>query len=114
MDIFTINVMFGTELIKVGHCDIDHISLITLIHATNEELSGRDEVPTEDCLIWIHLPWSGDRVQVNTDSELMSFVKLFEDRGLRKIVFELQNRCYVPSPPEGTSSRPNEEAEVLD
>ena len=82
MDIFTINVMFGTELVKVGHCDIDHISLITLIHATIEQLSGRDEVPTEDCLIWIHLPWSGDRVQVNTDSELMHFVKLFEDRGL--------------------------------
>ncbi|TXG50991.1 hypothetical protein EZV62_023515 [Acer yangbiense] len=59
MDIFNIKVMFGTELIKVDHCDIDHISLITLIHATIKELSGRDEVPTEDCLVWIHLRWSG-------------------------------------------------------
>ncbi|TXG67495.1 hypothetical protein EZV62_008770 [Acer yangbiense] len=88
MDIFTITVMFRTKVVDVGRCDSDHISLITLIHATIEELSGKDEVPNEDCL--------------------------FEDRGLEKMVFELENTCYVPSPPEGLSSRPNEVPEVLD
>ncbi|KAK2648151.1 hypothetical protein Ddye_015640 [Dipteronia dyeriana] len=114
MDIFTITVMFGTEVVDVGHCDSDHISLISLIRATIEELSGQDVVPNEDCLIWIHLPWCDERVEVNKDSELIEFFKEFEDCGLRTIVFELENRCYVPSPPEGSSSRPNEEPEVLD
>ncbi|TXG60499.1 hypothetical protein EZV62_015072 [Acer yangbiense] len=102
MDIFTINVMFGTEVVKVGQCDCDHISLITLIHATIHELSGKDEVPNEDCLVWIHLPWCGERVQVNSDSELIEFFKVFGDRELGKIAFELENTCYVPSPPEGS------------
>ncbi|KAK2644275.1 hypothetical protein Ddye_019470 [Dipteronia dyeriana] len=93
-------------------CDSDHISLISLIRATIEELSGQDVVPNEDCLVWIHLPWCDERVEVNKDSELIESFKEFEDRG--KIVFELENRCYVPSPPEGSSSRPNEEHEVLD
>ncbi|TXG53072.1 hypothetical protein EZV62_022241 [Acer yangbiense] len=114
MDIFTIIVMFGTEVVDVGQCDSDHISLITLTHATIEEFSGKDEVPNEDCLVWIHLPWSGERVKVNIDSELIESFMEFEDRGLEKIVFELKNICYVPSPPEWSFSRPNEEPEVLD
>ncbi|TXG60107.1 hypothetical protein EZV62_014680 [Acer yangbiense] len=65
MDIFTITVMFGTEVVDVGQCDSDR--LITLIHVTIEELSGKDEVPNEDCLVWIHLPWRGERLKVNTD-----------------------------------------------
>ncbi|KAK2660175.1 hypothetical protein Ddye_006708 [Dipteronia dyeriana] len=114
MDIFTITVMFGTEVVDVGQCDSDHISLISLIRATIEELNGQDVVPKEDCLVWIHLPWCDERVEVNKDCELIEFFKEFENRGLGKIVFELENRCYVPSPPEGSSSRPNEEPEVLE
>ncbi|KAK2647227.1 hypothetical protein Ddye_022422 [Dipteronia dyeriana] len=114
MDIFTITVMFGTEVVDVGQCDSDYISLISLIRATIKELSGQDVVPNEDCLVWIHLPWCDERVEVNRDSELIEFFKEFKDRGLGKIVFELENRCYVPSPPKGSYSRPNEELEVLD
>ncbi|TXG58873.1 hypothetical protein EZV62_016702 [Acer yangbiense] len=114
MDIFKIKVIFGTEVVDVGQCDSDHISLILLIRATIHEVSGKDEVPDEDCLVWIHLPWCGERVQVNSDSELIEFFQVFRDHGLGEIVFELEKTCNVPSPPEGSTSRPNEEAEVLD
>ncbi|KAI9156160.1 hypothetical protein LWI28_001475 [Acer negundo] len=90
MDIFTVNVKFGAKVVEVGQCDCDHLSLISLIRATIHELSEKDEVPDENCHIWIHLPWSGE------------------------IVFELEKICYVPSPPEGSTSRPNKEPEVLD
>ncbi|KAK2655076.1 hypothetical protein Ddye_008128 [Dipteronia dyeriana] len=63
MDIFTITVMFRNEVDDVGQCDSDHISLISLIRATIEELSGQDVVPNEDCLVWIHLPWCDERVE---------------------------------------------------
>ncbi|KAI9159817.1 hypothetical protein LWI28_002191 [Acer negundo] len=114
VDIFIVNVKFGTEVVEVGQCNCDHISLISLIRVTIHELSEKDEVPDENCLVWIHLPWSGERVQVNSDSELIEFFKVFGDHGLGEIVFELEKTCYVPSPPEGSTSRPNKEPEVLD
>ncbi|KAK2634775.1 hypothetical protein Ddye_029567 [Dipteronia dyeriana] len=55
--------MFGTDVVDVGQCDCDHINLITLIHATIEELSGKEEVPNKDFLVWIHLPWRRERVE---------------------------------------------------
>ncbi|KAK2651859.1 hypothetical protein Ddye_011715 [Dipteronia dyeriana] len=55
--------MFGTEVIDAGQCDSDRISLISLIRATIEKLSGHDVVPKEDCLVWIHLPWCDERVE---------------------------------------------------
>ncbi|KAK2645116.1 hypothetical protein Ddye_020311 [Dipteronia dyeriana] len=55
--------MFRTAVVDVGQCDSDHISLISLIRATIEELSGQDVVPNEDCLVWIHLPWCDERVE---------------------------------------------------
>ncbi|KAK3193062.1 hypothetical protein Dsin_024372 [Dipteronia sinensis] len=59
------------KVIDVGQNDSDHISLINLIRATIVELSGKEEVPNEDCLVWIHLPWRGERVEVDNDSELI-------------------------------------------
>jgi hypothetical protein len=48
---------------------------------------------------------------VNSDSELIQFFKEFGVHGVGEIVFELEK---TPSPPEGSTSRPNEEAEQLD
>ncbi|KAK3198160.1 hypothetical protein Dsin_021575 [Dipteronia sinensis] len=70
IDIFKIFVQARVNLVEVGECDADHISLITLIHAICQKLSGSSDVP------------------------------LFEERGLNMIVFELKDYCYVPTPPE--------------
>ncbi|TXG72109.1 hypothetical protein EZV62_000688 [Acer yangbiense] len=106
MDIFNINVWFGNEVYDVGECDSEHISLITLIRATTDELNGQNEVPNDDCIVWVQLPWSGERVQVNSDIELLDHFRVFEDHGLDTIMFELEN-VYVPNPPG------DEEPEVL-
>ncbi|TXG51713.1 hypothetical protein EZV62_024237 [Acer yangbiense] len=87
-------------------CGSEHISLITLIRATIDELNGQNEVPNDDCIVWVQLPWSGERVQVNSDIELLDYFRVFEDHGLDTIVFELEN-VYVPNPPG------DEEPEVL-
>ncbi|TXG60657.1 hypothetical protein EZV62_015230 [Acer yangbiense] len=39
---------------------------------------------------------------------------MFEEHGLDRIMFEVDESCYVPSPLEESSSAPNAEAEVLD
>jgi hypothetical protein len=51
MDIFTVNVKFGTRVFELGQCDSDHISLILLIRATILELGRKDEVLDEDYLV---------------------------------------------------------------
>ena len=113
MDIFNIDVRFGNELYDVGECDSEHISIITLIQATTDVLSGKDEVPNDDCIIWVQLPWSGERVQVNSDIELVGYFRVFEDHGLDTIVFELEN-VYVPNPlGDEQDEVPDEEPEVL-
>ncbi|KAK2662827.1 hypothetical protein Ddye_001401 [Dipteronia dyeriana] len=109
MDIFSIKVLFGNEMVYVGECDFDHISLITLIRATIDELSGQNEVPNEDCIVWVQLPWNDERVQVNNDIELVDYFRKFEDHGLDTIVFELEN-AYVPNP---FGDDQDEEPEVL-
>jgi hypothetical protein len=84
-----------------------------LIRATVDELSEQDEVPNDDCIIWVQLPWSGERVQVNSDLELVDYFRVFEDHGLDTIVFELEN-VYVPNPlGDEQDEVPDEEAEVL-
>ena len=107
MDIFTVNVKFGTEVFELGQCDSDHISLILLIRATILELGRKDEVLDEDYLVWINLPWCGERVKLNSDSELIEFFKEFGDHRVGEIVFELEK---TSSPPEWSTFRPNEEA----
>ncbi|TXG57600.1 hypothetical protein EZV62_015429 [Acer yangbiense] len=66
MDSFTFKnfVQTAVNLVEIGECDVDHISLITLIHAICEKLSG-----SSDC-------------------------------GLDKIVFELDDYFYIPTPPK--------------
>ena len=109
MDIFSIKVWFGNQLYDVGECDSEHISMITLIRATVDELNEEDAVLDDDCVIWVQLPWSGERVQVNSDLELVQYFRVFEDHGLDTIVFELKN-VYVPNPP---GDEQDEEPEVL-
>ncbi|TXG56831.1 hypothetical protein EZV62_018144 [Acer yangbiense] len=93
-------VQTGVNLVEVGKCDVDHISLITLIHAICEKLSGSSDVPTGDYHVWAQIPWSGDKYKVGSDSELLELFSMFEERGLDKIAFELEDYFYIPTPPE--------------
>ncbi|TXG54328.1 hypothetical protein EZV62_019584 [Acer yangbiense] len=84
MDSFTFKkfVQTGVNLVEVGGCDVYHISLITLIHAIYEKLRGSSYVPARDYHVWAQIPC------------------MFEERGLDKIVFELEDYFYIPTPPE--------------
>ncbi|KAI9182821.1 hypothetical protein LWI28_029198 [Acer negundo] len=66
MDSFTFKkfVQIGVNLVEVGECDVDHISLITLVHAICEKLSGNYDVPTRDYHVWAQISWSGDKYVV--------------------------------------------------
>ncbi|TXG72092.1 hypothetical protein EZV62_000671 [Acer yangbiense] len=100
METFTIFVQSGVNLVEVGECDADHISLITLTHAICEKLSGCSNVPTGDYHVWAQIPWSGEKYGVGSDSELLELFSWFEEHGLGMIVFELEDLCYIPTPPE--------------
>ncbi|KAK2634607.1 hypothetical protein Ddye_029399 [Dipteronia dyeriana] len=100
MDIFNIAVQTGDKVVEVGECDVDHISLITLIHAICQKLSGNCDVPTVDYHVWAQISWCGEKYGVCSDSELLELFSRFEECGLYRIVFELKDYCYVPTPPE--------------
>ncbi|TXG53428.1 hypothetical protein EZV62_022597 [Acer yangbiense] len=102
MDSFTfkIFVQTGVNLVEVGECDVDHISLITLVHAICEKLTGNSNVPITDYHVWAQIPWSDSKYGVGNDSELLELFSMFEDCGLDKVVFELEDFFYIPTPPE--------------
>ena len=100
MESFKIYVQSGVNKIEVGECDVHHISLITLIHAICEKLSGCSDVPIGEYHVWAQIPWSGEKYGVLSDSQLLELFGLFEERGLDSIVFELEDLCYIPTPPE--------------
>ncbi|KAK2635431.1 hypothetical protein Ddye_030223 [Dipteronia dyeriana] len=115
MDVFKIIVLFCNEKVELGECDADHISLITLFHALTEKISGTDDVPFEDLWVWAQLPWSGERLKVKTDRELVSVFMMFENRSLDIIVFEVETGCYIPTHPEVSSNaQPEPEPKMLD
>ena len=61
-----------------------------LVHAISEKLYGSPEVPTREYWVWAQLPWCGDRIEVSTDSELIDVFRMFDEHGLDKIVFEVE------------------------
>ena len=99
MDNFTfkIYVQTGVNVVDVGECDVDHISLITLVHAICEKLSGNSDVPTRDYHVWAQIPWADSKYGVGNDSELLELFSMFEDRGLDKVVFKLEDYFYIPT-----------------
>ncbi|KAK2647957.1 hypothetical protein Ddye_015446 [Dipteronia dyeriana] len=70
-NIFNITVLHGTNVIDLGQCDADHISLIMLVHALSEQLTA----------VWVQLPWCSDIVEVFTDRDLLV---VFREFGVRK------------------------------
>lgn len=86
-NIFKITVLHGTNVIDLGECDGDHISLITLVHAMTEQLSGSSKVPDEEYSVWVQLPWCSDVVEVSTDEDLLDVFREFGVRGFDSICF---------------------------
>ncbi|KAI9192904.1 hypothetical protein LWI28_029225 [Acer negundo] len=64
--ILTVSVLYVIEVLELGECDVDHISLINLVHAMTKEFSGRFELSTGGFTISAELPWSNDTTVIKT------------------------------------------------
>ncbi|KAK2656366.1 hypothetical protein Ddye_009418 [Dipteronia dyeriana] len=87
-NIFNITVFHRTNVIDLGQCDVDHISLITLVHALSEQLTGSSNVPVEEYSVWVQLPWCSDIVEVFTDRD---FLDVFREFGASKFDYVAAN-----------------------
>ncbi|KAK3228869.1 hypothetical protein Dsin_000750 [Dipteronia sinensis] len=112
MESFEIIVHIGINVIKCGCCDVEHISLITLIQVMYEEHTRKERVPNEDYCVFVQLLWRHERVKVKTDSELIEVFGMFKDRGLSTIVFGVKKKPHIPLPPVVSSYNPNSNPEV--
>ncbi|KAK2658939.1 hypothetical protein Ddye_005472 [Dipteronia dyeriana] len=86
--------LFSIRL-ESGAMDISNIAVQT----GDKKLSGNCDVPTVDYHVWAQIPWCSEKYGVCSDSELPELFSRFEERGLDRIVFELEDYCYVPTPP---------------
>ncbi|TXG61142.1 hypothetical protein EZV62_012505 [Acer yangbiense] len=109
--ILTITVLYGTEVLELGQCDADHISLINLVHATTKEFSGRSELPSGGFTVSAELPWSSDTIMVSTYSELLDVFRQFVFRGYDAIRFQIKT---THCPPSNTPHSPIDEPEVVE
>ncbi|KAK1592097.1 hypothetical protein Q3G72_019436 [Acer saccharum] len=97
---------YDTTMVDLGSCDADNISLITLLHALSEKITSSEEVPSEEYCMWVFCPWSGER-RSTTDMELVDLFRSFVDHKERKIVFDVENKPYIPLSPEYSFNIPN-------
>ncbi|KAL5846134.1 hypothetical protein ACOSQ3_009658 [Xanthoceras sorbifolium] len=109
MDLFEIAVHYGTNVLELGHYDVDHISIITLLHATYESHIVNNKVQIADYDIWVVLPWCSERIEVIRDNQLMGIFRMFSDYSCTRIIFEIDNKPYIPLPPMGSTCNPNAE-----
>ncbi|KAL5763290.1 hypothetical protein ACOSP7_019554 [Xanthoceras sorbifolium] len=104
MNTFEIVVHFGTNVLELGRCDADHISIITLLHAMNESYTGNSDPPKEYYNVCVQLPWCNERLEVRNDSEIVNVFELFNRHRCGRIVFDVEHKPYIPLPREGSSS----------
>ncbi|KAK1587758.1 hypothetical protein Q3G72_016528 [Acer saccharum] len=109
LDIFYIYVTIDTEVVELGTCDADHISMIVLLHALSEKQTGSDQVPEDDYSVWVYLPWSSEKKEVCSDNDILEVFRLFTERKQTQIMFEIEKRPYIPAPAdfEASSSTPS-------
>ncbi|KAL5786358.1 hypothetical protein ACOSQ2_008750 [Xanthoceras sorbifolium] len=88
MNTFEIVVHFGTNVLELGRCDANHISIITLLHAMNESYTGNRDHPKEDYNVCVQVPWCNERLEVRNDSEIMNVFELFNKHRCDRIVFD--------------------------
>ncbi|TXG57121.1 hypothetical protein EZV62_018434 [Acer yangbiense] len=113
MEVLEVVVHYGTTVHDVGTWDVEHISIITLLHAMNEKNTGVDQVPSGDYFVFVLLPWCSEKVEVKTDNDLVELFRMFSENGCTRIVFEVEDKPYIPLPPEGPSAIPNVNHELL-
>ncbi|TXG66493.1 hypothetical protein EZV62_007768 [Acer yangbiense] len=106
-----VSVLFGTEVMELGECDADHISLINLVHAMIKEFTGNSELPNGGFIVRAELPLSSDTTVVSTDSQLLDVFREFVFHGYDVIRFQI-----VPThcPPSNTPHSPIDESEVVE
>ncbi|KAL5798113.1 hypothetical protein ACOSQ2_002933 [Xanthoceras sorbifolium] len=113
-DIFEIIVHYGTNVLELGHCDRDHVSLIRILHV-GKEMHSEDLDPLKEVYtVCVQLHWSYEVREVHNDIQLLDVFELFRRHNTYRIVFEVERTPYVPLPPEGSSSTPNVNDGVLD
>ncbi|KAK2660488.1 hypothetical protein Ddye_007021 [Dipteronia dyeriana] len=100
MDIFEIVVYYESKMFELGTCDVDHVSLITLLHT----MSGHEEVPKYEYCVWVLLPWCSEREEVTSDSDLIDVFTLFSNHKEKKISFEIEKKAYIPLAPTASSN----------
>ncbi|KAK3219474.1 hypothetical protein Dsin_013444 [Dipteronia sinensis] len=114
-NIFKIKVLHGTTVIDLGQCDVDHISLIILVHAMTEQLTGSSNVPAEEYLVWVQLPWCSDILEVFTYRDLLDVFRGFGLRGCDTKCFRVEQTCYKLCPPaQGSPNQHIEKHEVVE
>ncbi|KAK3219451.1 hypothetical protein Dsin_013421 [Dipteronia sinensis] len=114
-NIFKIKVLHGTTVIDLGQCDADHISLIILVHAMTEQLTGSSNVPAEEYLVWVQLPWCSDILEVFTYRDLLDVFRGFGLRGFDTKCFRVEQTCYKLCPPaQGSPNQHIEKHEVVE
>ena len=109
--ILKVSVLFGTKVMELGECDVDHISLINLVHATTKEFTGNSELPSGGFTVWAELPWSSDKTVVSTDSELLDVFREFVFRGYDAIRFIIEPTLSTPF---NTPNSPIDKPEVVE
>ncbi|TXG54883.1 hypothetical protein EZV62_020139 [Acer yangbiense] len=109
LDIFDIYVTIDTEVVELGTCDADHISMIVLLHALSEKQTGSDQVPEDDYSVWVYLPWSSEKKEVCSDNDILDVFRLFTEHKQTQIMFEIEKRPYIPAPAdlEASSNTPS-------
>ncbi|KAK3198304.1 hypothetical protein Dsin_021719 [Dipteronia sinensis] len=103
-DIFEIYVTIDTRVVELGTCDAEHISMIVLLHTLSEKETGSDKVPTDEYRVWVYLPWSDEKKEVTSDSEILEVFRSFSEHKETKIMFEIEKMSYIPVPPAASSS----------
>ncbi|KAK1587071.1 hypothetical protein Q3G72_009219 [Acer saccharum] len=116
LDIFKIYVTIDTKVVELGSCDADHISMIVLLHTLSEKQTDFNKVPEDDYSVWVYLPWSSEKKEVSTNSEIVEVFRLFTKHKLDAIMFEIEKMPYIPvaldveasssTPPKFTSDIP--------
>ncbi|KAK3195575.1 hypothetical protein Dsin_026885 [Dipteronia sinensis] len=92
MDVLKVIVQFETQLIDIGCCDTDHISLISLVHKTCERHTRKSKVPEENHDVRVFLPWCDGVVEVHTDAKLIQVFKKFQEKGLDEISVQVEQK----------------------
>ncbi|KAK2655425.1 hypothetical protein Ddye_008477 [Dipteronia dyeriana] len=114
MDIFEIVVHFEKNILELGHWDVEHISIISLLHVMIEKNNGvRCDPHKDDFIICVQLPWCEEKLEAKDDKDMLEVFEMFRQHRATRIVFEVDYKLYKHVAPELSSSLPNGPPQVL-